>query len=80
MASDHDSPDPVEMVRLAVARYRHEGHRVNDIRDRWGLSETHFWQLVNAAVDDPWVQAEAPIGCRVLQERRERQRRMRRAG
>lgn len=72
MASD---PDPVDLVRHAAAFYRHEGARLAEARERWGLGDTAFYQAVNAAIDDPTVALAAPAEvARLLRLRESRQR------
>jgi hypothetical protein len=57
----------LDAVRLAVAHYRHEGLRQQAVRDRFGLSVTGFYALVNRLVDDPAVEAALPVECHRLQ-------------
>jgi hypothetical protein len=70
----------VEMLRLANARYRFEGARAVDVRERFGLSLTRFWQAVNALLDDETVIRAHPGLVLPLRRQREQQGRLRRAG
>ncbi|WP_375483557.1 DUF3263 domain-containing protein [uncultured Jatrophihabitans sp.] len=68
-----------EILRLAGARYNHEGHRVVAAYDRFGLSETAFWQQVNRLVDDPAAELAEPEIVHRLRRLRDLRRGRRRA-
>lgn len=68
------------MLRLAAARYRYEGLRHVEIRERFGLSATRFWQQVSQLIDDEQAIREHPELALPLRRQREQQGRLRRAG
>lgn len=56
--------------------YRFEGAKQQAIHDRFGLSPTGYYQLLNTLVDNPAALSAEPVVIRRLQ----RQRQSRRAG
>lgn len=70
--------DDLAILRLANRRYRFEGRRAVDVRDRFGISLTSFWAAVNALIEDEAVIRAHPE--LVLPLRRKRDQQLRRAG
>lgn len=63
-----------EMLDLAGRPYAFEGVREQHIREKWDMSATRFWHLVNALLDDPEALAYAPATVHRLRRLRERRR------
>ncbi len=65
---------------LAIERewFKHPGAKVTTIRLRTGLTETRYYQILNALLDDPRAMAHDPMPVRRLVRLRERRRAVRR--
>lgn len=63
--------EDLELVRLAAAWYRFEGNRAQDVRERFDLGMTSFWQRVNAALEDPAVALALPVEVARLRRQRD---------
>lgn len=74
------APDKIEIVRLAAAHYRYEAHRHERAREQFGLTPTHFYQLVNQLLEDPDVAIAEPVIVARLRRQRDRRYRLKRAG
>lgn len=62
---------------IAGRRYRYEARRVADIRDQLGMSETRFWQVLDALLDRPAAEAAHPTSVRRLRRLRAQRRALR---
>lgn len=54
--------------------WRYEGAKVKAIRERFGLSPTRYYQVLNRLVDNPQALQEAPVVVRRLQRQRQNRR------
>ena len=59
-------------------RWKHVGAKEQAIRDRFGLSPTHYYQILNALLDDPAALAYRPSLVNRLRRARDAKRRERR--
>lgn len=59
------------MLDLAATSFRVPGSMSQQIHERFGLSDTRYWQRVNALLDDPSAREYAPVLCARLARRRE---------
>jgi hypothetical protein len=59
-------------------RWRHVGAKEQAIRDEFGISPTHYYQILNALLDDPAALAHSPALVNRLRRVREARRRERR--
>lgn len=59
---------------LADAHYSSEARRVSRMYSELGYSETRFWQVVDALIDDPEAEREYPRIVRRLRLRRDLRR------
>ncbi len=53
------------------------GTKAASIRDRFGLSDSRYYQILNEVLDEPGVAAYDPLVVKRLRRRRERLRRAR---
>lgn len=59
-------------------RWKHVGAKEQAIRDEFGISPTHYYQILNALLDDPAALAHSPALVNRLRRVREARRRERR--
>jgi hypothetical protein len=63
-----------ELLDFAGTWWKYAGAQDQEIRDRFGLSATNYWQKVNALLDRPEALAYAPVTVKRLKRlRAERQ-------
>jgi hypothetical protein len=62
------------MLEHAGLRWRRAGISEQVIRERWGVSGTRFWQVVNGLLDRPDALAAQPMTVRRLRALREGRR------
>jgi hypothetical protein len=67
------------MLDMEKSWYRYAGRKDTVIRERFGISSTRYYQVLNDLIDDPEVLAEEPQLVRRLQRLREQRRRARSA-
>lgn len=84
---DEESPDLSERDReiLAFERewWQHVGSKEIQVRERFGVSATRYYQMLNRILESPAAMAEDPMLVRRLQRMRaarQRQRAARRLG
>ena len=53
------------------------GTKASAIRERFGLSDSRYYQILNEVLDEPGVAAYDPLVVKRLRRRRERRRRAR---
>ena len=59
-----------EMLDFAGLWFKYAGAQEQEIRDRFDLSATNYWQKVNALLDRPEALAYAPTTVNRLRRRR----------
>lgn len=64
---------------LAGRQYKFAAVRATHAREHLGMSEPHFWQLVNSLLDRPAAEAEYTSLVRRLRRLRDRRRQQRSA-
>lgn len=72
-------PEPLSVrdhmaLDLAGRQYKFPARRVADARETLGLSEAHFWQLVNDLIDRPAAEVEYTSLVRRLRRLRDARR------
>lgn len=60
--------------------WKYAGAKETAIRDRFAMSSTRYYQVLNALIDRPEALAYDPMGVRRLQRLRDARRRQRTAG
>lgn len=64
----------LQILQFEKQWWRYEGAKQQAIRDRFGLSPTHYYQRLNALLDDPAALAAEPVVVRRLQRQRQSRR------
>lgn len=59
-----------EILVFEAIPYRYRGYKEGDIRSRWGISTTQYFQALNQVIDKPAAMAYDPILVKALQARR----------
>ena len=67
-----------EVLDFERRRWKHVGAKEQAIRDEFGLSPTHYYQILNALLDDPAALAYRPALVNRLRRTRDARRRERR--
>ncbi|WP_345462726.1 DUF3263 domain-containing protein [Nocardioides marinquilinus] len=63
------------MLELERSWWKYAGAKDNAVRERFGMSATRYYQVLNAVIDQPWALAHDPLTVRRLRRlRTERQR------
>lgn len=62
--------EDLELLRFAKLHWQHRGAQATAIRDRFGLSETLFWQRVLHLAGTPQGWQAEPALCKRLTSRR----------
>ncbi len=68
-----------EILSFEKSWYRYEGAKQKAIRERFGLSPTRYYQVLNALLDDPAALSAEPVVVRRLQRQRQSRRNASRA-
>lgn len=63
-----------QILQFEKSWYRFEGAKQKAIRDRFGLSPTRYYQLLNSLLDDPAALMAEPVVVRRLQRQRQSRR------
>lgn len=61
-----------EMLELERKWWQHPGAKVNEVRERFGLSETQYYQQLNSLLSREDALAFDPVTVRRLQRLRDR--------
>lgn len=64
------SPEYRDVLDFERARYKYAGAKEAAIRDRFDCSSTRYYQVLNAALDEPGALAYDPLLVRRLQRLR----------
>lgn len=68
-----------EILAFEREWFRHGGAKERAVRDRFGVSATRYYQILNTLIDSPEAMAEDPMLVKRLQRLREARRRQRAA-
>ncbi len=63
--------DKLAVIALAAQWYHYSGAREQDIRKRYGVSATRFYQVLNVLIDEPEIVKDCPAECRRFREQRD---------
>lgn len=70
--------DLLDFEREWLNRRQHDGHKATAMRDRFGLSATRYYQLLNAVIDSREAVEHDPVTTRIVLQRRDTRSRGRR--
>ena len=68
--------DQKAMIDLAAGNYKYAGSLEDLVKERFGLSPTHYWQIMNRLLRTPEAAAYRPEAVRRLNARRRPQTRL----
>lgn len=71
------TPEELEILEFERQWWKYSGAKETAVRERWDMSSTRYYQVLNALLDRPEALAADPLLVRRLQRLRDQRRRVR---